>query len=74
MEFQIATKYGFQIGYFRWKIEYVENLSDTTLTANITLSPRKKYANVWSVSSQIGNVTWVLSFRFNYYQTENLTK
>ena len=37
-------------------IEYVENLNDTTLTANITLSPRKKYALGFDVNISQSNI------------------
>lgn len=44
-------------------IEYVENLSDTTLTANITLSPRKKYALGFDVNVSQSNIQSIgLSF------------
>lgn len=37
-------------------IEYIENLNDTTLTANITLSPRKKYGLGFDVNVSQSNI------------------
>jgi len=37
-------------------IDYIENINDTTLTANITLSPRKKYALGFDVNVSQSNI------------------
>jgi hypothetical protein len=44
-------------------IDYIENPSDTTLTANITLSPRKKYALGFDVNVSQSNIQ---SFGFSF--------